>query len=66
MSNSKEDVKPDDSQKAPEAAQSKPTKAVKTVRMTRIEPWEGEGPRGADVHPDEVENWKALGWEVAK
>ena len=36
-----------------------------TVRMIRREPMFEGGPTCADVHPDEVENWKECGWEVA-
>lgn len=36
-----------------------------TVKMTRTEPLHHGGPTSADVHPDEVENWKAHGWSVA-
>jgi hypothetical protein len=36
---------------------------VKVVRMERK--LEGAvGPSEADVHPDEVDNWKAVGWYV--
>lgn len=37
-----------------------------TVKMTRTEPMHHGGPTSADVHPDEVENWKAHGWSVAE
>lgn len=34
------------------------------VKMRRIEPIHPGGPKTADVHPDEVENFKAAGWHV--
>jgi hypothetical protein len=37
--------------------------AASTVRMTR-HPGFGE-PTTADVHPDEIENYRSGGWEVA-
>lgn len=44
----------------------KPTRAKpaakKTVAMVRDEPMMEGGPVTADVHPDEVENWRAVGW----
>ena len=37
-----------------------------TVRMTRSEQEAQGGPITADVHPDEVENYKHAGWVVGK
>lgn len=37
---------------------------TKTVKMTRTEEAAAGGPTEADVHPDEVENFKSGGWEV--
>lgn len=39
-------------------------KKVKTVRMKR-DPEFYEAPNEADVHPDEVENWKMQNWVEA-
>lgn len=36
---------------------------VETIRMRREEPAHEGGPTTADVHPDEVANWAASGWE---
>lgn len=46
------------------AGGEKPVKA-KTVRMTRDEPAHAKGPTEADVHQEEVENWKLHGWREA-
>lgn len=35
---------------------------VFTVPMQRDEPPHPGGPVTADVHPDEVENWRSAGW----
>lgn len=40
-----------------------PASPPETVRMKRSEPMHVRGPVTADVHPDEVENWKAAGWK---
>lgn len=37
---------------------------IDTVRMIRDEPMHDGGPVEADVHPDEVQNWFAVGWRV--
>ena len=37
---------------------------TKTVRMSKEDLEKTGGPTLADVHPEEVENWKALGWQV--
>lgn len=42
------------------------TKEIKLVKMCRGNPVHPGGPTTADVHPDEVENWKSGGWEVIK
>ena len=56
------EVKKDVVKEAPKVEVKEPPKAVaKTVRMVRH--LEGaEGPREADVHPDEVANWQKHGW----
>lgn len=46
------------------AAAAKPK--VQTVKMVRDAEVHPEGPHSANVHPDEVANWKALGWKLAK
>lgn len=38
---------------------------IKTVSMVRDEPMHPGGPTEADVHPDEVENWKQGGWALS-
>lgn len=35
-----------------------------TVKMRRDEPVYPGGPVTADVHPDEVDNWRKAGWIV--
>lgn len=37
---------------------------IKTVQMIRPEDRAAGGPVIADVHPDEVENWKVHGWMI--
>jgi len=39
---------------------------AETIKMRRDEPTHEGGPVEADVHPDEVENWKAYGWRVVE
>ncbi len=39
---------------------------VKLVKMVRDAEEGYEGPTEADVHPDEVENYKAGGWQEVK
>jgi hypothetical protein len=39
---------------------------VKPIPMVRDEPVHPGGPTTADVHPDEVANWRAAGWQVAQ
>lgn len=52
---------PKDEPKDAAKSADKPT----TVRMERH--LEGvDGPKEADVHPDEVENWMKHGWSVKK
>jgi len=41
------------------------TTPVQTVPMIRAEEDANGGPTAADVHPDEVENYKTGGWQVA-
>lgn len=36
-----------------------------TVRMCKEDLENTGGPTLADVHPEEVENWKNLGWRIA-
>lgn len=38
----------------------------KLVKMHREKPIKDGGPTTADVHPDEVENYKASGWRVGE
>lgn len=38
----------------------------KLVKMERFADYDGPPPKTADVHPDEVENFKAGGWQVSK
>lgn len=38
----------------------------KLVKMVRAYPDECAGPKTADVHPDEVNNWLGAGWIAAK
>lgn len=38
-------------------------KAVLVAMVTDAQPFPG-APTTADVHPDEVENWQALGWRM--
>lgn len=39
---------------------------MKTVKMVRSQEAAGDRPAEADVHPDEVENMKASGWQEAE
>lgn len=39
---------------------------IKLVKMTRQEPQQDGGAVTADVHPDEVSNFKAAGWNILK
>lgn len=41
------------------------TPAIKLVKMIRDEAGTA-GPKTADVHPAEVENWQRHGWRVSK
>lgn len=41
-----------------------PEQPEQTIRMYTETPDHAGGPTEADVHPDEVENWKAQGWRV--
>ena len=53
---------------AQETAEEETAAAPTCVAMKRNpEQWppEKHGPSTADVHPDEVENWKKHGWEHA-
>jgi hypothetical protein len=50
-------------EKAPEAKAEKA--AAKLVSMKRDAELYPEGPHEADVHPDEVEDYAAGGWERA-
>ncbi|AKJ28833.1 hypothetical protein [Caldimonas brevitalea] len=59
-----EQVAHDAEQDAGEPEQA--TGQVKTVRMVLNEPEPTGRPTAADVHPDEVENWKAHGWTLAE
>lgn len=43
-----------------------PAPAVETVKMVRDAEQYPEGPHAAEVHPDEVDNFKAGGWVVAE
>lgn len=47
--------------------ETKPAKSPKvaTVKMVRDAELYPDGPHEADVHPDEVENFRAGGWEPA-
>lgn len=48
-----------------EAAQPNPVLQELTLLiMVRDEPEFPGGPLSAEVHPDEVENWQALGWQL--
>ncbi len=38
---------------------------IATIRMVRDEAPDG-GPTEADVHPEEIENYKAGGWRIAE
>lgn len=40
--------------------------AVSTVAMQRDEPPHPGGPVTADVHPDEVDHYRAAGWRVTE
>jgi hypothetical protein len=42
---------------------SEKTTDNKLVRMIRSKELAGNGPTTADVHPDEVDNYKQAGWE---
>lgn len=48
-------------QTAEEPSVSETKSAPKVVRMER---YIGGPPNEADVHPDEVENWKRAGWHI--
>lgn len=37
-----------------------------TIKMRREEPTHEGSPVEADVHPNEVENWKLHGWRIAE
>lgn len=37
-----------------------------TIKMRRDRPSDEGAPTEADVHPDEVENWKLHGWRVVE
>ncbi|MGH9769320.1 MAG: hypothetical protein ACREAB_17990 [Blastocatellia bacterium] len=39
---------------------------IQLVKMTRAIPAIPDGPSTADVHPDEVENWRKHGWAIAE
>lgn len=41
------------------------SESVKTVHMTRSSAQAGDGPTEADVHPNEVENYRAAGFSEA-
>lgn len=49
--------------KQPQAKAEEPKAAPKLVKMKRDE--SGPAPHSADVHPAEVENYAAAGWEKA-
>lgn len=53
---------------ATDTAQSNPapqeTQELTLLIMVRDEPEFPGGPLSAEVHPDEVENWLALGWQL--
>lgn len=40
------------------------TQELTLLIMVRGEPEFPGGPLSADVHPDEVDNWLALGWQL--
>jgi hypothetical protein len=42
------------------------TQEMPHVKMIRSEPDPPGGPTTADVHPAEVENWKAHGWRIVE
>lgn len=52
--------------RADAAANKPPAESVGTVKMIRDAEQYLQGPYSADVHPYEVENWKAGGWTVAE
>jgi hypothetical protein len=39
---------------------------TETIKMRRDEPTHEGAPVEADVHPDEVENWKSHGWRIVE
>lgn len=43
-----------------------PAPTVETVSMVRDAEQYPDGPHAADVHPEEVENYRAGGWTVAE
>lgn len=47
-----------------DAKPAEAAKKVKLVPMVRDPEQFPEGPHAADVHPDEVENYKPAGWTV--
>lgn len=49
------------SQESEQAAEDRPVSLVRMVRNP-----EYPEPHEADVHPDEVFNWRAGGWEMAE
>lgn len=45
-----------------EVKETPKAQVTKTVSMVRDETY--PDPRTADVHPDEIENWKLFGWTI--
>lgn len=61
MASKKKLEKPDDASKPTEGAEGEAAEVVELVKMVR----DGNPPE-ANVHPDEVENYKAGGWIAAE
>lgn len=47
-----------------EQEQEQEQQGIELVLMVRDQPEFPGGPRNADVHPDEVDNWLALDWRL--
>lgn len=54
----------DTAQSNPAPTETQETQELTLLIMVRDEPEFPGGPLSADVHPDEVENWLALGWQL--
>lgn len=61
---SKKQKRAEQTSPTPPATEKKQTVADGPVRMFRSEADAQGGPTSADVHPSEVEAWKAAGWQT--